>query len=248
MLTLQEFFTEHPKVALAFSGGADSAYLLYEAQNCGADVHPYFVKTQFQPQFEDDDAHRLCSQLGIKLTTIDVNILSVPEVVRNPSNRCYYCKSAIFTAIKAQAGTDGYDIVIDGTNASDLVNDRPGMRALQELAVLSPLRICGITKDELRKLSGKAGLFTAHKPAYACLATRIPTGTTICNEDLVRIEESENILFRLGYTDFRIRLRDDKALLQLTPEQRLRAIDEKALLDELLSGMFLKVDIDEKTR
>ena len=122
---LQAFFRENPRVALAFSGGVDSSYLLYAGLRYGADIRPYYVKTAFQPQFELDDALRLAAQLGTTLTVVRHNILSVPDVATNPANRCYYCKSALFGLLRERAAVDGYSVLIDGTNASDDAGDRP---------------------------------------------------------------------------------------------------------------------------
>lgn len=218
-MTLKQFFQKHPKVALAFSGGVDSAYLLYAAKQSGADVRAYYVRTPFQPQFEYEDALALCSQLQVAMTTISLNVLDDPQIASNPKNRCYYCKNRIFTSILEQAKQDGYPLVIDGTNASDDCADRPGMQALEELQVLSPLRICGLTKDEIRKISKEAGLFTHSKPAYACLATRIPSGTPITTEKLAKTERSETYLKSLGFSDFRIRIWEGCAKIQIKDQQ-----------------------------
>ena len=137
-MKLNEFFDEHKKVALAFSGGADSAYLLFAAVACGADVQPYYVKSQFQPEFEHEDARKLAKQLGVTLCEINVDVLQFDEVTANPANRCYYCKKRIMGAIRAAAKADGYDTIIDGTNASDDGGDRPGMKVLAEENILSP--------------------------------------------------------------------------------------------------------------
>lgn len=179
MTELGEFFARYPRCALAFSGGTDSALLLYEARRLGADVRAYFVRGPFQPRFELEDARRLAAELGAELSVLELDVLSLPEVAKNGPDRCYHCKRAIFSAIARRAAADGYGVVIDGTNASDRSDDRPGMRAMGELGVLSPLRICGISKRRVRELSREAGLFTAEKPSYACLATRIPTGVAI---------------------------------------------------------------------
>lgn len=175
-MTLQEFFRQHPKSALGFSGGVDSSYLLYAGISAGAEVRPYFIKTAFQPAFELEDAKRLCAQLGAELSIIELDALANPDVAKNPANRCYYCKTGLFGALQKRALEDGYTVLLDGTNASDEAGDRPGMQALSELHVISPLRLCGLTKPQIRELSREAGLFTWDKPAYACLATRIPTG------------------------------------------------------------------------
>lgn len=214
-MTLQEFFAENPRAAIAFSGGVDSSYLLYAAVQCGADVHAYFAKTAFQPQFELDDARRLAESVGAKLTVLELDALSSEDVARNPANRCYYCKQNIFGNLKRAAAEDGFTLILDGTNASDDAGDRPGMRALREMDVRSPLRECGLTKAEIRRLSHEAGLFTWDKPAYACLATRIRTGEEITLQKLKQTEKAEGFLFGLGFRDFRVRMVSNTAKLEL---------------------------------
>ena len=215
-MELEQFWVAHPKAAIAFSGGVDSAYLLYSAVQAGARVKAYYAKTAFQPQFELDDARALADWLGAEMEILPLDILSVPHVAENPKNRCYYCKQALFTVITQKARADGFSLLLDGTNASDQADDRPGMQALQELSVRSPLRECGLTKAEIRRRSKAAGLFTWDKPAYACLATRIPTGEPITAEKLRRTEDAECFLAELGLRDFRVRSREDAALIQVT--------------------------------
>lgn len=222
-MTLLAFFKENPKAALGFSGGVDSSYLLYAGVQAGADIHPYYIKTAFQPQFELDDAERLCAQLGVPLTVLELDVLKNEAVTANPPDRCYYCKTALFGALSTRALADGYTLLLDGTNASDDAGDRPGMRALKELHVCSPLRECGLTKAEIRRLSREAGLFTWDKPAYACLATRIPSGDAITEEKLLVTERAEAFLFSLGLTDFRVRNYHGAARLQF-PEAQLNAV------------------------
>ncbi|MDE7198336.1 MAG: ATP-dependent sacrificial sulfur transferase LarE, partial [Lachnospiraceae bacterium] len=213
-MELSEFFSENKKVALAFSGGADSAYLLYAAKAAGADVRAYYVKSVFQPQFELEDAKRLAVELTADMRILEADVLALQTVADNPSDRCYHCKKLIFHTIAEAAREDGYTVLLDGTNASDEEGDRPGMRALRELSVRSPLRECGLTKEKIRGLSKEAGLFTWSKPAYACLATRIPTGEPITKEKLSATEAAENYLFSLGFTDFRVRRLGEAARLQ----------------------------------
>lgn len=247
-MTLPDFFTTYPRAALGFSGGVDSAYLLYAALACHAQVRPYYIKTAFQPAFELADAQRLCQQLGVELQILELDILSDDLVSPNPKDRCYHCKKALFSALKAQAELDGYSILLDGTNASDEAADRPGMRALGELKVLSPLRECGLTKPQIRQLSRAAGLFTWDKPAYACLATRVPAGQPITEEDLHRVEEAESALFTLGFRDFRVRLFQGGARLQV-PEQQLELV--LSLRQEILqklSSSFDAVMLDLQVR
>ena len=247
-MTLQEFFTEYPKAALGFSGGVDSSYLLWAAVNAGADIAPYYIQTAFQPAFELEDAKRLCEQIGVKLNVIQLDALADPRVAANPANRCYYCKVGLFGALRARAKADGYDLLLDGTNASDDAGDRPGMKALREMEVHSPLRECGLTKAMIRQESRKAGLFTWDKPSYACLATRVPTGRTITPELLRRVEGAETALFALGFTDFRVRLYDDAARLQLPEGQLAKAAEQRQAIRQALAPWFDIVLLDTQTR
>lgn len=243
-MTLAAFFEANPKAALGLSGGVDSAYLLYAARTFGADVRPYFVKTAFQPAFELEDARRLTDALDAELTVIDCDILAAPFVPENPPERCYYCKKTLFSALAARAAADGYSLLLDGTNASDEVSDRPGMRALYELQVRSPLRECGLRKDEIRRLSRQAGLFCWDKPAYACLATRVPSGDVITQALLCRIEQAECALSSLGFTDFRVRVYHDAARVQLRKNQMAEAIARREAILAALRPAFSQIFLD----
>lgn len=247
-MKLKEFFEKYPRVALGFSGGVDSAYLLYAGRKYGADIRPYFIKTAFQPEFELRDAIRLTEELGIELTVVEYDILAETRVIQNPSDRCYYCKSALFRTLRRQALKDGYEILLDGTNASDEASDRPGMKAVRELKVLSPLRDCGLTKNEIRKLSREAGLFTWEKPSYACLATRIPTEVPINGTLLTRIERGEEALAALGFSDFRIRLFHDAARLQIPEKQFEMLFQKRKEVQKALEPYFdvLLLDLEER--
>ena len=216
---LLDWLRQQGRVAVAFSGGVDSAYLLWAATESGADAAAYYVSTAFQPAFEAEDARRLCDGLGVTLRTVEVDVLSCPEVTENSPRRCYFCKQKLFTAMQSAAAADGFALLCDGTNGSDDAADRPGMAALRELHVVSPLREAGLTKAEIRTLSRQAGLFTWDKPAYACLATRIPTGTAITAADLQRTERAEGYLMSLGFRDFRVRLFGGGARIQLRENQ-----------------------------
>ena len=244
-MELRDFFQVYPRCALAFSGGTDSAYLLWAAKALGADVGAYFARSAFQPAFELEDARKVCDQLELPLRVLELDILSVPGVGENPPDRCYFCKRAIFSAVKQAAESDGYPLVIDGTNASDDAADRPGMRALRELGVLSPLRLCGVAKAEVRRLSREAGLFTGNKPAYACLATRVPAGTTLTEPLLEMVERSEAAVAALGFSDFRVRTNGQWARLEVTGAQMLLAREKWPELCAALEG-FSRLELAER--
>ena len=247
-MTLQEFFQEEPRAAVAFSGGVDSAFLLWAAAHYGCDVRAYYVKTAFQPQFELEDARRLAEELSVPMTVVEADILAVPEAAANGPRRCYYCKRALFSLVREAAVGDGYTLLLDGTNASDDAGDRPGMQALRELAVRSPLRECGLTKAQVRELSRQVGLFTWNKPAYACLATRVPCGTPITAERLNRVEQAESALAAMGFRDFRVRLWNDGARIQLTEEQMDAAMAKRQEIIAALKPYFPAVLLDLEGR
>ena len=247
-MDLREFFRECPKAAIGFSGGVDSAFLLAMGVKYWADVKPYFIKTAFQPEFELEDARRLTKELGVELTVIELDILSNRTVAENPADRCYYCKSALFGALKKRAVKDGYTVLLDGTNASDDASDRPGMRAIRELQVRSPLRECGLTKAEIRRISKEEGIFTWDKPSYACLATRVPAGEELTAEKLHKIEASEQALAALGFRDFRIRLFHGAARIQLPENQFPAALTCREKIQEVLSPYFDTILLDFQPR
>lgn len=247
-MKLQEFFSAHPKAAIAFSGGVDSAYLLYAAKRYGAQVQAYYVKSAFQPQFELDDALRIANELNISMQVLTVDVLSSKKIANNPSDRCYYCKRMIFERIVNAAAEDGFSVLLDGTNASDDAGDRPGMRAIRELSVLSPLRECGLTKADIRQLSKEAGLFTWEKPAYACLATRIPTGETITEEKLRATEAAEDFLFSLGVKDFRVRRMGDTAKIQVPTDQISKIVENRDIILIELKKYYASVLLDLEVR
>ena len=243
-MELRDFFAAHPRAALAFSGGADSSYLLYAGLRWAEKLGVYYVQSAFQPEFERRDALRLAEGLGAKVTMLEADVLSCAAVTANPPDRCYYCKRVIMSTIKAAAKADGFDLVLDGTNASDDISDRPGFKALGEEGVLSPLRLCGLTKAHIRQLSREAGLLTWDKPAYACLATRVKTGEPITAEILQAVEKSEDALFSLGFSDFRVRTSEGRARLQFIPEQMPEAQRRFDEIQRLLGPYFTQIEID----
>lgn len=247
-MNLEQFFKENPRSAIAFSGGVDSAYLLYAAVKYGAAVKAYYVKTAFQPRFEQEDALRMAEELGAEMQILSLDILCDKAVTANPPDRCYHCKKEIFSAILEAAKADGFSLLLDGTNASDDAADRPGMRALKELAVRSPLRECGLTKAEIRRMSKEAGLFTHDKPAYACLATRIPVGEEITAEKLQRTEQAESRLTALGLRDFRVRMQGGSAKLQVSASDLETVLQNREKIVTELKKYYDSVLLDLEVR
>ncbi len=246
--SINEFFAMHGKVALAYSGGVDSALLLYFAADCGAEVKAYCVRSQFQPYFETDDAIRLASDISCECRLIDIDILKNASVAVNAKDRCYHCKKNILSEIAACAKSDGFDTVIDGTNADDDLNERAGARALKEAGALSPLRLCGFTKLMIRELSQKHGLFTFDKPSYSCLATRVAAGTALSAELLKKIENAEAYLFDLGYKNFRVRVDGQSAKIEIDGRQEEKFKIEQDKIFKNLAQYFDSVSKSEITR
>lgn len=191
--TLSDYFARTPRFALAFSGGCDSSYLLAAALDAGCEVSAYCVKTAFQAGFELDDAYLVLDAVRAKhpdalaaFHVLDLDILSHSDICANPPERCYLCKSFILGAVRDAARADGFTVLVDGTNATDDPARRPGFRALTELGVVSPLRRAGMTKDDVRAASREAGVPTADKPSFSCLATAVPAGCALTQETLAQ--------------------------------------------------------------
>ena len=247
-MTIEDFFEINSEVAVAFSGGVDSTYLLYMAKQYAKKVKAYYVKSEFQPDFEYKAAVKFAKQYEIDLTVKELNVLEDKAVAANPANRCYFCKQRIFGEILKSAKSDGFDTILDGTNASDDEGDRPGMKALKELGILSPLRECNLTKDEIRARSKEAGLVSWDKPAYACLATRVKTGQAIDREILEKVEKAESFLAVSGFRDFRVRVSNNNAKIQVRAEQMELITANRAKILTVFETMFDEVVLDLKDR
>lgn len=241
------YFSNYSRVAIALSGGVDSAVLLSLAISSKAYVKAYFVKSSFQPEFEFMDVLKICGDI-IPYTIIETDFLSDKKIASNPENRCYFCKKKIFSLIKEEADKDCCDIIAEGTNSSDNVSDRPGYKALQELGVVSPLKTFGLSKKEIRQIALESNLSFFDKPSYACLATRIPYGTKITHQMLKNTEISENELFKMGFSDFRIRYKNGDAILQVTEKDMPLALKNRENLLKILERYYNNVLIDLKVR
>lgn len=203
-------------LAVAFSGGVDSAFLLYAAKEAlGEKVLALTVNSPYIPDWEIKEAKDIAAVKNIEHMVVEV---AVPEQIKNnPEDRCYLCKSFLFTMLKEFAKQRGFTSLADGTNFDDTKDHRPGMKALEELNIISPLLANRFTKNDIRELSKEFGMYTWEKPAYACLLTRLPYNTKIKEEMLRRIEKAETYLIGLGIRAVRVRVHDDLARIETEP-------------------------------
>ena len=234
------------RVLIAFSGGVDSTFLLKAAKDAlGDDAVAVTINSPYIPNWEIEEAKEYTEKMGIKHEFINVGIID--EIKNNPSDRCYLCKKAIFSKIREKAINEGFNYVIDGTNLDDTKDYRPGIKALKELKVISPLLECKITKAEIREMSKGLNLPTWNKPAYACLLTRIPFDTELKIDELDRIEKAEKYLINKGIPAVRVRSHEDLARIEIDPNMRERLFNTD-FLDEISSELkkygFKYVTID----
>lgn len=224
---LRAWLKARGRVAIGFSGGVDSALLLRVAvDELGAEnVLAVIADTPSLPRAELADARRLAADMGVEPLIVDPNELGDPRYASNPIDRCYYCKSHLFKSVTAAAQQRGIDVALDGNNADDIGDYRPGMRAAREWGVISPLLDAGLTKQEVRELSRRAGLSTATKPAMACLASRVPYGTPVTAETLAQIEQAEAGVRAAGFPQCRVRHHGVVGRVETPPDQMGRMLD-----------------------
>lgn len=216
-------------LAVAFSGGVDSAFLVYSAHEAlGDKVLAVTAVTQSYPCHEAADAAKILAQYGVRHTQLTLDQLAIPGFCENGAERCYYCKYALFSKIKEAAQKQGISLVADGANTDDENDYRPGMRATAQLGILSPLRAAGFSKQDIRDISKELGIFTWNKPSYACLASRIPYGEEITAEKLAMVEKAEQALLDMGFKEMRVRCHGKVARIEVAAADMEKVMAKRA--------------------
>jgi pyridinium-3,5-biscarboxylic acid mononucleotide sulfurtransferase len=230
---LKDIIKKMEKLAVAFSGGVDSTFLLKVAHDVlGENVIAVTARSSTYPEREFAEASEFIGKLGVKHIVIVSEELEIEGYASNPTDRCYYCKKELFTKIKDIAMQNGIKYVADGSNIDDLGDYRPGMRAVKELSVVSPLKEAEMTKDDIRLLSKDMGLPTWNKQPFACLASRFPYGNEITLEKLGMVDKAEQYLLDLGFRQLRVRHHGDVARIEVSPEERVKFFDVQ-LMDKV---------------
>ncbi len=225
---VEQLLLEFRRVVVAYSGGVDSTFILKAAVNTlgRSNVLAVTGRSPSVASAELEDAKRYARMIGADHEIIDTEEFDNPDYVANPTNRCYYCKTTLYEHLSRIAGVKGFRVVVNGTNADDLTDFRPGLRAAEEYRVRSPAAEAGMGKKEIREWHMRWGLPIHDKPAAPCLSSRVQYGETITSEKLRRIEAAESFLRELGFRECRVRLHDSIARLEIPPADFARLLQD----------------------
>ena len=237
LVAFEAWVRDFPSALVAYSGGVDSAVVMAVAHRVlGARALACIGVSPSYPLREQRDAVALAQQLGVPHRTVDTEEYLDANYAANPTNRCYFCKSELYERLKTLAGVEGWGVILDGTNLSDLGDVRPGRAAAQERGVRSPLVELGIDKPGVRALAQELGLPVWDKPAMACLSSRVPHGTPITPELLKQIETAEDALAALGFRQFRVRHHGELARIEVPVDDIDRAVAERVAIVRGVKG------------
>ncbi|MGE5379943.1 MAG: ATP-dependent sacrificial sulfur transferase LarE [Methylocystaceae bacterium] len=247
---IKDLLADH-RVLVALSGGVDSSVMARLALDfLGYDrVGAATAISETMAASELEAACKLAETIGVKHVTIPISCLDNPEFTVNSADRCYYCKHSLYSELIDYAHKHGYTLVVEGTNASDQGDYRPGIRALKEMGIASPFLISGISKEEIRQLAKQYGLFNWDRPSNACLASRFPYGNPITSSGLKQVETGEEILHTFGFTNCRLRHYGDTARIEISPEQFHLTIDPAIRLElvknlKALGYSYITIDLE----
>jgi len=237
LANLKQLIQNLQSVMVAYSGGVDSTLLLGIAREVLKDkVKAIIARSLLHPAREYESAQRIAREIGVPCFTIHTEELKIPEFIQNHPDRCYHCKKELFTKILIFAQGMGIENVVEGTNSDDIHDFRPGMKALVELRIRSPLKEVGLTKADIRLISRELGLITWDKPSYSCLASRFPYGEKINPNDLQRVEKAEGYLHQKGFRQLRLRIHRDLVRIEVAPEEISRFM-ENSLRSQILNHL-----------